>query len=193
MRRYKIGFVLLQIFFLVACSHSPESQFYVLNPLPPEKMHSNSYSHLRIGITQINSPSYTMKPEFMVHQSVNRIKLEEFHRWAESLDKNIQRVLEANLMSLLPGAAIINAPWDMKFVPNYQLRIDISQLEVNTNGHSTLRADYIIYSEAGVIKKGTLYYHQKVPHVTVETLVGSMNANLTHLSRDIARVFASLD
>lgn len=178
------------MFFLTACGRSPDSQFYLLSPLPPQHK-TKSYKDLRIGITQINTPSYTRKPEFIIHHSKNQVELEEFHRWAEQLHNNMQEVIVANLMSLLPQAVIINGPWDSKFNPSYQLRIDISQFEVDTLGNSVLRADYLIYSAEGVYHKETRYYHRKATQTNVGALVATMNDNLNRLCVDIAKKFAS--
>lgn len=189
MRIYKTGFILLLSFILIACSRSPSSQFYILNPLPPQKTHARNLSHLRIGIEPIGTPAYFSKPELIIHDTAHRVELKEFHRWVDALDKNIRRVIETNLRVLLPGAVVEGSPWNMKLKPNYQLHIDISQFEVDIQGNSLLRANYIIYSEEQIIKRGNLYYHLKIPKVTVEALVGSMNTNLAHLTKDIAREF----
>ena len=182
--------IVVSLFFLTACGRSPDSQFYLLSPLPPQHHKVKSYKELRIGITQINSPAFTRKPEFIIHHSKNRVELDEFHRWAELLHNNIQEVIVANLMTLLPHALILNTPWDSKFNQSYQLRIDISQFEVDIYGHSVLRADYLIYNADGVSQKGTLYYHRKAPRTTVDALVASMNDNLNRLCVDIAKKLA---
>lgn len=192
MNVFKKGFILLLSLMLIACGRSTVSQFYVLNPIPFKLNHSKNYSHLRIGISEIDCPAYMCKPQFVMHHSSHRVALEEFHQWAGSLDKNIRRVIETNLSTLLPGAAIVMLPWNPKFKPNYQLQINISQFDVNMDGNSVLRADYFIYSDKQLIKKGTHYYHQKILNVTVEKLVESMNVNLTRLTKDIAHTFSNL-
>ncbi|WP_242604582.1 PqiC family protein [Legionella fairfieldensis] len=188
----KITVLLVMGLISTGCGRSPDSQFYVLNPIPLSSKTIKHYNQLRIGIVSITSPDYTLKPQVIIHCNAHQVKLEEFHRWAESLDKNIQRVIEANLITLLPGAAIATKPWDLLFKPNYQLQLNISQFDVDIDGNSILRADYLIYSANHLKRKGTLYYHLHVPHATIAALVTSMNANLTHLTQDLAKVFASL-
>ena len=190
MRILKLSLVVVMGLMILACGRSPEMQFYILNTLPLNKNITHRYHYLQIGIDEINIPAYLEKPQLMIHNSANEVTLEEYHQWAESLDKNIKRVVETNLSTLLPGAVVENSPWDIKFKPNYHLQIDISQFTIDFKGNSILRAEYIIYFEKEIIKKQDVYYCIKLTNVTIENLVGSMNANLTHLTRDIARTFA---
>lgn len=177
---------------LISCGRSPDSQFYVLNPISPQQKPVKKFQHLRIGINEIQSPAYMSKPQFIIHYSSHEVKLEEFHRWVENLDKNTKRVIAANLVTLLPGASIVVSPWDYKFKPDYRLQINISQFEVDITGNSIFRADYLIYSDDHLNKKGSVYYHQKISVVNVDNLVVSMNVNLNHFTEDLAKVFASL-
>ncbi|WP_232505543.1 PqiC family protein [Legionella clemsonensis] len=164
---------------------------YLLNPLPPIKTASKPYTHLQIGIDGINTPSYIEKPQLMIHCSPHQLKLEEYHQWAEALDKNITRVIETDLSTLLPGSIVESSPWDVKFKPDFHLQIDISQFEIDVNGNSILRAEYLIYHKEALLKKGDAYYCVKVLPITIEALVVSMNNNLTCLTRDIAKAFTA--
>ncbi|OCH98446.1 hypothetical protein A8135_12130 [Legionella jamestowniensis] len=176
---------------MIACSRSKDTQMYLLNPLPPMKTASKPYKHLQIGIDEINTPSYIEKPQLMIHCSPHQLKLEEYHQWAEALDKNITRVVETDLSTLLPGSIVESSPWNIKFKPNFHLQIDISQFEIDINGNSILRAEYLIYHEDALLKKGDAYYCVKVVPTTIEALVVSMNKNLTSLTRDIAKAFTA--
>ncbi|WED43565.1 PqiC family protein [Legionella cardiaca] len=191
MKLIKFSFIAFIGLLLVACGRSKDAQMYMLNPLPPAKNGTKPYTYLQIGIDEVTTPAYMTKPQLMIHQTPHRLELEEYHQWAESLDKNITRVVETNLATLLPGAVVESSPWDSKFKPNYHLQIDISQFEIDINGNSTLRAEYLIYHEDKLIKKRDVYYCSKVMPVDIERLVISMNVNLTHLTQDIAKTFAT--
>ncbi|KTD20579.1 Protein of uncharacterised function (DUF330) [Legionella lansingensis] len=192
MKITKITLLLTLSFLLLACGRSKEAQFYLLNPLPPQKQNGQPYRYLQIGIDEINIPPYTEKPQLMIHCTPHRLELEEYHQWAEALDKNITRVVETNLSNLLPGAIVESSPWNSRFKPGYHLQIDISQLDIDVHGYSSLAAEYLIYHEDELVKKGTVYYHTKVPVVNIESLVISVNTNLSCLTQEIARVFARM-
>jgi uncharacterized protein len=180
--------VFLTALILCSCGKSKESQFYVLTPLPPQSSH-NFYNRLQIGIDGVNIPDYIKKSQLMINQTPNHLNIEEFNQWAGPLDKNIILVLTTNLSTLIPGAVVQSSPWGSKFRPDYHLQVEISQFEIDIHGASTLRAEYIIYREEKLIHKGNAYYHITTPIVSTEALVKSMNANLTSLSKEIARFF----
>ena len=180
-------FAIIATLAITACSRSPQSQFYVLNPIPVQKQQAKTHPDLRIGIEEINIPSYMTKQQFIIHYSPHHVKLDEFQQWAGALDKNIQRVVETNLSTLLPGAVIASYPWGIQFKPNDQLRINISQFEVDTLGNTLLRATYVIYSGETLRQKRTVEYHQRAPLLTVDSFVKTMNDSLNHLTQDIAQ------
>ncbi len=178
---------------LLSCSRSKESEFYLLNPITPEQS-KVLHNDMQIGIDEIQVPEYTQKPQLMINYTPYKVQLKEYHRWVESLDKNIGRVIEANLTTLLPGAVIARYPWDTKFKPNYHIQIDIFQFEIDCKGDSILRAEYIIFSNESLVKKYDVFYRLKLINepVTIEALVKSMNTNLNHLTRDIANSFKTV-
>ena len=192
MNSWKTGVILIIGLVLTSCGRSPDPQFYMLNPIPFQKIHTKNYHHLRIGLTTLDSPGYMSKPQIIVHSSVHQVELKQLHQWASSLNSNVERVIATNLATLLPGATIEISPWEVLFKPNYKLHIEISQFEIDTHGNSILRADYLIYTDSQLDKTGTLYYHLNIPHATLDAMVASMNDNLTHLTRDIANVFKKL-
>lgn len=192
MKTCLLGCLVVIVLLLGACGRSPNSQFYVLNPIAPQQKQAKAYNYLSIGLRDIHGPAYLSKPEVMIHCSAQEVNLEQFHRWVENLDKNTKRVIKANLITLLPGAAFVSEPWDFKLKPSYQLQIDILQFEVDSQGNSVLSANYLIYADSQLKRKGTLVYRRKASNVTVANLVASMNANLNQFSRDLAKVFARL-
>ncbi|MBA2655960.1 MAG: membrane integrity-associated transporter subunit PqiC [Tatlockia sp.] len=191
MKIYHFG--IMVIFGLAtACGRSPDSQFYILNPILPQQTHQKGYEHLRIGINKIHRPDYMDKPQLIIHLANQEVKLQEYHRWVESLAQNTQHVIEANLKALLPGAVLLSAPWDVKLKPDYQLQIDIQQFEVDINGASRLTADYLIYSDNHLNKKGSLVYFKRITPPSTINLVATMNANLTQFTRDLAKILIKL-
>lgn len=177
---------------LASCGRSKPVQFYILNPLPMPAKSTGTYQHLQIGIDSIETPAYTEKPQIMLYLSQQQVHLEEYHQWAESLDKTIKRVVASNLTTLLPGAVVANSPWDIQFKPDWHLQITISQFKIDAQGNSDLRAHYQIYEQERLVIKRDRFYHIRSNSQTMDALVNSMNTNLTHLTRDIAQAFSSL-
>ncbi|MCE3043770.1 membrane integrity-associated transporter subunit PqiC [Legionella sp. 16cNR16C] len=172
---------------LVACGRSKEPLLYVINPILNTSSQAYSHSVMRIGIDDVSIPEYLAKPQLMFFLSANQSKMEDDHQWAEGLQSNVKRVLRSNLSTLIPNAVVEVAPWDPKFDPAIQLQVNINEFKVDSQGNSILQADYVIYGPSFENRKYSAYYHIKLPVVNQQTLVSSMNANFTCLSRDISR------
>ena len=125
----------------------------------------------------------------MIRYNAHHIKLDDVHEWAETLDKTIKRITAANLTVFLPGAAVENAPWDIKFRPNWHLELIISEFDVDVAGNSTLRAEYLIYNNELLVIRKSVCYQIKVDEICMDKLVRSQNENITRLTRDIAATF----
>lgn len=187
MKSFHIIVILMLSVLLAACGKSRQPDFYILNPISAKVGAANRYTTLKIGIEAIRVPSFAEKPQLMIYDSDNRVQLDEYHQWVTSLDKNIKSVIKANFNTLLPGVAMEDAPWDLEFNPDYNVQIDIIDFKIDVRGNSSLRASYVLSSQGNVIKKYARSYHLKIPVVTVEALVKSMNTNLNAFSRDMAR------
>lgn len=178
--------LLLPVILILSACGGKEPQYYVLNPVYGTASTSPKYIALRLGIDEITIPEYLDKPELAIYYTANRSALDENHQWAEELKYNVRRVIKTNLSTFLPGAIVENAPWDIKFKPNYQLDVDISQFNVNIDGKSVLAAEYVIYHDNAPLKKYRVFYSEIIPVVNAATIVCSMNKNLTLLTRHIA-------
>lgn len=186
MRLLNTLFLISLSLLLLACGRSKQPNYYVLNPMYINSaVHSRS-PHLLIGLDGVNLPSYLNKPGFFVHYTPHFLSLHETDQWAEPLDKNIKRILVANLAALLPGAAVAASPWDPQFSPNLHVQVNINNLQMNQQGSSLLDADFFIFNHDKLIEKRHVYYCLRNSQAQPLTMVQSINANINHLSRDIA-------
>ncbi|WP_058529282.1 PqiC family protein [Legionella londiniensis] len=186
----RLFLILFFMMLIVSCGRSKESQYYVLNPIPCKHSQQKPvFHHLRIGIDRIKIPGYLEKPQLSFYCTSNQVHLEENHQWAEALKDNIMRVLQTNLSTLLPGAIIEVEPWNRRFVPEYTLQVMISEYKLDIGGKSELRAEYLIYHHEQTVKKQSICYCTKLSKVSPQTLVSSMNHQLTQLSHEISQFF----
>ena len=169
---------LISLLLVTACSRSVKTEFYVLNPVPMESTKSRHHAHLQIGIDSVRLPADLEKPQFIIRYNAHHIKLDDVHEWAETLDKTIKRITAANLTVFLPGAAVENAPWDIKFRPNWHLELIISEFDVDVAGNSTLRAEYLIYNNEQLVIRQSVCYQIKVDEICMDKLVRSQNENI---------------
>lgn len=191
MRGVKYFIIVMSLLMLNACGRSKEPFYYVMNPVYLKLQGKEASPRARIGIDIINIPEYLEKTQLSIYCTANQSKLNEDHQWAENPNANIKRVIKTNLTNFLPGAMVEVYPWDSKFDPDYHVQVDISQFKVDITGHSILYADFTIYDPDKTVTQYHVRYQQKIPVVNPLTVVQSMNANLTHLTRDMAKAWSN--
>lgn len=191
MKKTRIFTFCLLTILLSACSRSPESSFYLLNPLPTDARPIKRYP-LRLAFDSLTTPAFSDRAQMVLKKGTNAVSVEEYHRWAEALDKNMQSVLITNISTLLPGIIIQTAPWLPPFRPDAHLEVTVSDIELAVSGKSRLRAQYIVYSGDVLFRKRAVEYVASTTPDDINALVSALNTNLNRLSVDIARTISSM-
>lgn len=162
--------VLLLVFLstlLTACSLSPSSsRFYSIAPLAAQALKSRPQLSLGIGPVQI--PRLLRRPQLIVRKSPTEIDLVEKHQWGGSLREDLTRAFTDNLATLLGTEKIETYPWKHDFKPNYQIRINIEQLDGDLDKTVTLKARWRLMRSHKVIK---------VKHSTIQVAVNGKDYN----------------
>src|SRR3990167_4256798 len=126
--------LLMVCFLLAACHASKDPRLYILNPNPLIVSSPKNQQAILIGIDNISLPEYLENPQLMIFSTDHQSTLLEHDQWAEPLSNNIQRLIQTNLITQLPNAAVESAPWGGDFYPQYHLRLEISQFKVTWQG-----------------------------------------------------------
>ena len=116
------------------------SQFYVLTPMdasargvPITYSGTGGPRELEIGLGPVKFPAYLARAEIVTRSSPNKVDFSEIDRWAEPLDKNFVSVLSQNLTMLL-GAHVITFPWYRPAKLDYQITLEITRFDTDSNG-----------------------------------------------------------
>jgi uncharacterized lipoprotein YmbA len=134
----KTTIVLTALLLLAGCS--AKSSFYQLHPKAKEPARSQSTQASRIiGIAEVEIPEYLNKPEIVTRLSPGRLSVHQEQRWAGSLAKNLQSVLQANLSSMLPRYTFLSYPWEEPITDSYRLYLTIDRFDGDPNGLVTLK------------------------------------------------------
>lgn len=184
--------ILLLSLLLTACGTSPDTRYYVLNPIPVTATKPAHYTGLRLGINEINLAEYLEKPQIAIHVSPHQLDLQEDDQWAEPLDKNIARVLVANLMTLLPGSVVAVSPWEEPFKPTLLLQVNVIDLKLDNQGRAVFSADYMLFRDQQLLRKQRLRYTRTIHPPAVANLVQATNDNLTQFSSALAAAVRSV-
>ena len=81
----QVAVVLLALMLcLYSCAgKSTSSKFYVLSPMPQSALSATEGT--TIGVLPVAMPDYLDRPQIVTRASENKIKIDEFSRWAEPL------------------------------------------------------------------------------------------------------------
>ena len=127
-------------------SHDP-SKFYTLVPLTDvgsARTTNKGMAQVSLIVGPIKFPGYLDRQQIASRISPNQLEFSETHRWAEPLPENFARILSENLSALLGTEKISLFPRRETTTPDYQLEIDVSRFEVNSDREAYLRARWAI-------------------------------------------------
>lgn len=173
------------------CANSQPTHFYLLRAMDT----SSSGGSLEIGqlgvslgLGPISLPKYLDRPQIVTRVSSHEIDLAEFHKWAAPLKENIGHVLQENLSVLLTTDGIVSYPWNRSTSPDYQLSLDIIQLDGTKNQVAEFKVRWTLTREDGkhVVQKKTSQFSEVIRGPDYEDLVEAMSRMLASLSGEIA-------
>lgn len=82
-----------------------------------------------VGVGPVAIPEVLDRPQIVTRTGPNKLRIDEFHRWAGRLDEDFARVLAENISLLLPTEQVAVFPWDVSFDPRYQVALNILRFE----------------------------------------------------------------
>ncbi len=135
------------LLFMGCASKSPPVEFYTLDPLPRTQATAELKSATqvtRIGVGPIRFPEYLDRPQIVTRTAANRLKVDEFHRWASSLSVNFSRVLTENVSILMRTNRVAAFPWPDYFEPTVQVIVEVQNFVATPGQGVVLSARWAI-------------------------------------------------
>lgn len=131
------------------------SRYFVLTPLPPGESAPVTAKPLAVGLGLPKLPAYLFETSLAVRKAANEIAYEPAVLWAERLDTGLQRVLAANLSTLLTTDQVRLSAWRSEEVAA-EIYITVQQFDVNAAGGGVLVAWWRIVAPGGegILKAG---------------------------------------
>jgi uncharacterized lipoprotein YmbA len=180
------------------CATSQPSRFYLLSPLPEVKSApaetAGTPPGVVLGVGPIRLPQYLDRPEIVTRQSDNTLKLGEFDRWAEPLTDNFSRVMAENLSALLDTDRVALYPWPRSAAVDYQVTLDVLQLDAQPSGEVVLRAFWSILRGEGeqLLLTTQSNFVEPARNGSYEDLVAAQSRVIGQLSQKIAGTLREL-
>jgi len=167
---------------------SQNSVYYVFNPVKAPLTADSPMADRGLGVGPITLPEFLKGPQIVTRQEGNLLDINEFHRWADSLEDQITTVMVDNLSAMLNTPNVVVYPWERPFIPEYQLYIDFRQFDGQTAGSITLETVWSIVdtsdSKRLLTKRTTL--DEPTNGEGYKAYVTALNLALEKLSKEIA-------
>ena len=189
--------VALAVPLLFGCAGNQSTmEYYQLAPTELQVAYNvEKMPDLALGVGPITVPEILKRQEIVVRGKGNQYLLDDHHRWAGLLDKDLTMVLIENLSNQLGTDQVVRFPWGSYFNPEYRVFLDVLDLTGTLGGQVELRASWAIIdqsSEKIVVQKISGYELQAGGN-SYNALVQAKNDLIALLSLDISSSLRDLE
>ena len=177
---------------LVGCASSPDARLYILSADATEQVANWGDNGPNVLIGPINVPEHIKRNEIVFRATGNRVMINEYDRWAESVDNNISEIVSENLSNLLSSNGIYTDDSDFVTRPDITIRIDVNQFGLMENGQVTLQASWEIEDDkAGVTELFAGQFTVSPRSEDIGSVVAAMSESVKQLSNALASELAA--
>jgi uncharacterized lipoprotein YmbA len=195
------SWVLLSVFglMLVGCTGaSGPSTFYMLRSMesPRESVSTTAgEKSVSVLVGPITMPGYLDRTQMVTVAGKNEMAMDEFNRWAESLQDGFCRVLVEDLSWLLNTPEVYRYDRGGSSSADYQVVIDVTRFDAVPQGDAHLIAFWIVSAKDNgsprITRKSV--FRAPVSETGFSGVVEAQNQTLTVFSREIAAAIQSLE
>jgi uncharacterized lipoprotein YmbA len=172
------------------CASAP-SRFYTLNSTATATTNGLPAASYSVAIGPVTVPAVVDHAQFTVQVEPNRVKLEEFNRWAEPLNQNIASVVAGDLAALLGTSQVAAGPL-ANFQPDYSVSIRIQRFDTVPGQSVLVEALWVIHKTAGgASQSGHTIASETVTNSSFDALAAAHSRALAKVSADIAAAIRS--
>ena len=184
--------ILAMALMLNACGTTPPSSFYLLQPMSASASEQTTMAgneKLHIGVGPVALAEYLDRTQIVTRTDGTRVHLAETHRWAEPLQDNFARIIADNLSTLLNTDRVSLHPSRNWPDIDYQVLINVWQLDASRQGEITLVANWSIRTDNGaelVSMKKSVFTTSVAPDASYADIANAMSSTTAMLSQEIA-------
>jgi len=183
---------------LVGCrSAAPPVEFYTLSALNPAMTKANptvAAPNIAVGVGPVQIPQVLDRPQIVTRTGPNKLTLDEFHRWAGSLQADFAQVLAENISLLLGIDHVAVYPWEVGFAPDYRIAVDIRSFEGQWGENVLLDVIWQITDRSGTktLAVNKSFITEPLPASSYDALVAAQSQAVAQLSREIVQEIRNL-
>lgn len=176
---------------LASCGHSPPTQFYTLNAVPPAKGMAASVPG-RVSVGHVGVPGTLDRQSIVLRDGPNRLEFSDQARWAAPLDGMIRRVLADDLRQrigndkvLPPGAPLPQGAVDA-------VTLNLQSFIGSRDGSVVLDGDWSVQDRGQqVLLTRHAHLSRQVDGRSIDAIIAAQSDLLGELSDTMAQTLAA--
>ena len=172
---------------MASCS-SPEPRLYTLQTTQGPTLAGGPRLLL---IRQVSLARYLERTQIVRSSADYQLKVQGNDWWGEPPGAMIARVLQQDLTQRLPGTQVFSDVGAISPDANWQVEVNLLQMDVNQAGVLVLRAQIAVSAREGEPKTESERFEQPVPGPSVADQVAASSQALGKLSDAIAALVVS--
>ena len=179
-------------FLLVACATTPRANFYTLNGVDPDK--ADVRFPLVVAIGPVDLPQYLDRPHIVTRVGGNRLRVDEFNRWAGALEEDITRVLARRIGGRLGTQRIYGYPSRVVPDTDYRIALDIRAFDGALGGEVHLDVSWSVIADRSgeVLQTNQASYQGVSAGDGYEAYAAALSETLAQLGDDLATALSKL-
>ena len=193
-----IAFMLVLSACLGGGSQTPPTRFYVLNSLYTAENKSQPVADLKEAVVVIGPLTLTQvldRPQIIIRQGSNEIRVSDLDRWASPIHENFLRVVVDNLAVLLDRGRVVAFPVPRSIPVDYQVTMEVTRFDGKPGDEVVLRARWAILGDnrETVLLKQQSVLTEPTGGDTIAEMVSAKSRLVAKFCRDIAEAIKTLE
>ena len=191
MRRLAASALACLLAVLAAGCSSPPAKFYTLSAAATP---ASTSSKLSIVVGPVAVPPVIDRPQIVVTTGANQVTIDEFNRWASSVQDNLARVVAENLAVILGTARVTQYQSALGVDAEYRVQIDVRNFESAPGKYASLDAVWTVRRlKDGKTETGRTGVREPVDGDGFEALAAAHSRGIGKMSQEIADAVRMLD
>jgi len=176
---------------LSGCGSSPKTQFYTLDPVPPQTSRQAAAS-IPVQVAAVHIPPALDRQEMVRERAPHRLDVSDQNRWGGALDNMIQRVLTQDLAQRLPPSGVV-LPQEPAPPRHDAIVVDILEFDEDASGQVVFDGSWSLTDGASDKPLATRHLRlaARAGSNSYGDQVAAMSRVLGELSDDIAGALGS--
>ena len=190
MKKLEMSIIGCVVAVLICGCASVSPQLYTLSPTA---VPSGEASDLAVTVGPVSVPEAVDRPQLVSIVAPNKLRVDEFNRWASPLKNGIARTVAENLAVIMGSPYVSVFPQSVSVAPSYRVAIDVVRFEFAPGSEARLGALWSVRSTAdGRSRTGATTLAEPIKESSPAAMVAAHSRMLGGLSVDIAAAIRSL-